>query len=242
MRRAPLAAAKRNGERAVGPLRPGGAPANAAQLHDPQGCGIKGRVSRRPSHSRKAIGPARGQPPGPPSSGTGPGHSRHRFWLFAARFVAALLFFSVLATLFSIQNRLGWVERALAQCVAVGARVFHPGLRREGNVLVAGGYGIEINHECTAIFVLMIYAAFVWAYPARPWERVRGLLLGAAVLTAVNIARLIALVVIIERWPPAFDYLHEYFFQVLFLGLVTALANRWLGSLSVRREFLGLPS
>jgi len=170
-----------------------------------------------------------------------PGKEPPRFWHFVVRFVGALFLFSVLATVVSIQNRLGWAERALAQSAAFGARLVYPDLRRDGNVLLAGGYNIEINHECTGIFILMIYAAFVLAYPARPWERLRGLLAAIVALTGVNVARLIALVVIVERWPPLFRYFHEYFFQILFLGLVTALANRWLGTLSMRREPLGLP-
>ena len=114
-------------------------------------------------------------------------------------------------------------------------------VERRGNAIAVAGVQLEINHECTAFFVLLIYASFLLAYPATALERLRGFLQGVAILMTVNLVRLTVLVIVIALWPPMFDYFHEYFWQVLFLGLTTVLAHRWLSTLSVHRDLLVLP-
>jgi exosortase/archaeosortase family protein len=89
------------------------------------------------------------------------------------------------------------------------------------------GAALDINHECTGIFVLLVYATFVAAYPAAWTERAYGILVGIAVLMAVNVGRLILLTVIASRRPEWFVYFHEYFFQGLFIALLAFLASVW---------------
>ncbi len=173
--------------------------------------------------------------PPPPATG-------REFRRFVLRFLGSLLLFSMLFTVTNIQNHLSPLENAIAAGTALGARAVGVGVTRTGNSLaVTGGFHIEINHECTAFFVLMIYGAFLLAYPATPWERLRGFLIGIVVLMAVNVARLIGLVIVVDWRPSMFDYFHEYFFQVMFLGLITVLAHRWLATLKVQRDVLVLP-
>lgn len=157
------------------------------------------------------------------------------------RFLGSLLVFSALSSATSVQNHLGPLERGLAIGAAWGARLAQVPVERNGNAVTVGGMQLEINHECTAFFVLLIYASFLLAYPATTWERLRGFVQGAAILLTVNQVRLIGLVVVINLWPPLFHYFHEYFWQVLFLGLTTVLAHRWLSTLAGHRELLVLP-
>lgn len=176
--------------------------------------------------------------PPPPKDPRG---DRSSFRRFVLRFLASLLLFSAASTALSIQNHLSPLEHGLARAAAWGASLAHVQVDRRGNSLSVGGYQLEINHECTAFFVVLIYASFLLAYPATVWERTRGLLQGVAILMTVNVIRLAGLVIVVDFWPQLFDYFHEYFWQVLFLGLTTVLAHRWLSTLSVHRELLVLP-
>ncbi|GIW41237.1 MAG: hypothetical protein KatS3mg076_1814 [Candidatus Binatia bacterium] len=166
---------------------------------------------------------------------------RNAFLLFVLRFLGILFVLSALSTLLSIQNRLGPLERGLALAAEQGARLFGAHVVRHGNSLAVGGRLLEINHECTAFFVLLIYASFLFAYPATLAERLLGLVQGAVVLLVVNAVRLAGLAIVVASWPEFFDYFHEYFWQVLFLGLVTVLAQTWLNRLAVPRELSVLP-
>jgi len=166
---------------------------------------------------------------------------RSAFRWFEIRFLGCLLLFSILVTVTSIQNHLWPVEHGLATAAAWGAAAARVHVERTGNLLLVGGHQLEINHECTAFFVLLIYASFLLAYPATPWERVRGFARGAVILMLVNAVRLAGLAIVVAWRPALFAYFHEYFWQVLFLGLTTALAHRWLSTLSVDREILVIP-
>ena len=194
-------------------------------------------MARGKSSAGKGPAPGKGgggkEPPAPSTSAD--------FRRFVLRFLGSLLLFSVLSTAASIQNHLGPLEKGLAAGTAWGAGLVHLAVQRRGNSVAIGSVQIEINHECTAFFVLMIYASFLLAYPATMWERLRGFLQGVAILMSVNLIRLIALAIVMGFWPMLFDYFHEYFWQVLFLGLTTVLAHRWLSTLAGNRELLVFP-
>jgi exosortase/archaeosortase family protein len=189
----------------------------------------KARGGSRPSEEERGA-----------KSPVSPGQTAE-FRRFVLRFLGSLLLFSVIVTVTAVQNHLWPLEYALAFGAEMGGKVAQVDVTRTGNSLSVGGFRLEINHECTAFFVLLIYASFLLAYPATIKERLRGLVLGVSVLMGVNVLRLVGLVIVVDIWPRMFDYFHEYFFQVLFLGLITALAHRWLGTLAGQRDLLAIP-
>lgn len=173
----------------------------------------------------------------PPDS---PAHGPARpptFSGFALRLLGYLFAASLLFSLGQLHLRMGPVQQLMASTVVAGANRLGAEASLEGTVIRLDQAALDINHECTGIFVLLVYAMFVLAYPA-PWRhRAYGVGLGAVVLTAINEARLIVLTVIASRQPGLFAYFHEYFFQGLFIALLALLAALWTEQ--VRRATVG---
>ncbi len=144
------------------------------------------------------------------------------FRLFLYLFLVSLLF-----SLGNMHENLLPMQRLLAAGATAGANVFGAEATLEGTIIRTEQQALDINHECTGIFVLLVYTMFVLAYPA-PWSsRLSGAAVGWLTLNLVNVARLVLLTVIASRQPEWFAYFHEYFFQGLFIALLAVLASIW---------------
>jgi|SRR5579862_3567307 len=148
---------------------------------------------------------------------------------FAALFFLFLLGFSVLSVATSLQNHLQVAEQGiaaastwLAHLVGSGATVV------DGNYISAAGMTLNINHECTGVFVLFVLTSFIGAYPATLTTKALGIGVGLIGLTLVNVIRIATLVRLVEFYPQAFTYFHEYVWQGAFLMLVTLYAITWV--------------
>lgn len=166
-------------------------------------------------------------PPTQNTPGDGARPSSPAFRAFALRLFLYLFLASLLFSLGGLHLHLGPLQRLMASVVAAGANLMGAGATGNGPVILLPTTALEINHECTGIFVLVVYASFVAAYPASWLQRTTGILIGVAVLVGVNVARLIVLTVIASRYPGWFAYFHEYFFQGLFIALLAFLASIW---------------
>lgn len=149
------------------------------------------------------------------------------FGAFAVRLLGYLFAVSLFFSLGGLHLRMGPLQELIAATVTAGANGLGAEATRSGTVIRLDQAALDINHECTGVFVLLVYATFVFAYPA-PWrQRLYGVTLGVAILMGVNVARLIVLTVIASRSPGWFAYFHEYFFQGLFIALLAFLASVW---------------
>jgi len=179
-------------------------------------------MSPRPRPERQAPP----SPPRPPS-----------FAGFVGRLLVYLFAASLLFSLGGLHQRMAPIQRGMASMVAAGANLLGADSVVDGTIIKSPHAALEINHECTAVFVLIVYGTFVLAYPA-PWShRLTGILVGLSTLTAINVARLIVLTVIASKYPTWFAYFHEYFFQGLFIALLAILASIWTEQ--VRRATVG---
>jgi archaeosortase B (VPXXXP-CTERM-specific) len=159
------------------------------------------------------------------------------FAAFTVRLLLYLFLVSLLFSLGGLHRRMEPLQRLIAQAAAAGANRLGAEATVNATIIRMDGAALEINHECTGVFVLLVYAMFVLAYPA-PWrQRLSGITLGAVFLTLVNVARLVALTWIASRKPGLFAYFHEYFFQGVFVALLAFLASVWTEQ--VRRATLG---
>lgn len=181
-------------------------------------------MSPRPRPERQAPSSA---PPGRPPSFSG----------FVVRLLLYLFGASLLFSVGGLHQRMVPIQEAISNVVAAGANMLGAEAEVNGTIIKSPHAALEINHECTAVFVLIVYGTFVLAYPA-PWaHRLTGILVGLGTLTAINIARLIVLTVIASKYPGWFAYFHEYFFQGLFIALLAILASIWTEQ--VRRATVG---
>jgi archaeosortase B (VPXXXP-CTERM-specific) len=161
------------------------------------------------------------------SSSTAGSSALPAFSAFALRLLLYLFAVSLLFSLGGLHQRLGLLQNAMASVVVAGANLFGANASGAGSIIRLATSALDINHECTGIFVLLVYGTFVAAYPASWSQRASGIGIGVVVLMTINIARLIVLTVIASRYPDWFAYFHEYFFQGVFIALLAFLASIW---------------
>jgi len=124
--------------------------------------------------------------------------------------------------------------------IASGALLRAAGIgnERTGTVLEFGSGGLQIISECSAIYVLILFAAAVLAFPVRWRARLWGLALGVPCILAINVLRLATLGVVVRYRADLLPFFHEYLWQVLFVLVVAVLYLVWIER-AVRREAPG---
>jgi exosortase/archaeosortase family protein len=147
---------------------------------------------------------------------------------FGVRFFAFLVLASVATWALNLPHHLGAVQRQLASSGTWLARLSGGSGRAFGDQILVGDLSIDINYECTGVYVALILLVFVFAYPARWSVRLVGAAIGVAALTVVNVLRIAVLARIAELAPDLFSYFHEYVWQGVFLVLVIAYAMSWV--------------
>jgi exosortase/archaeosortase family protein len=147
---------------------------------------------------------------------------------FALRFFSFLVAASVFAWAVRLPDQLGMAQEILAGAATGLARILGSGSSVVGDQIHVGGLIMDINYECTGLYVLMILFTFLLAYPATWRSRLAGALIGLTALTAINIIRISVLVGVAEVHPDLFAYFHEYVWQGVFLILVIAYAMTWV--------------
>lgn len=148
-------------------------------------------------------------------------------FVFGARFFACLLLLSCLFWALSLHEHLGPVQRVTAGLSALVARGLGGQITAQGDALMTSSLTIQVNYECTGIFVCMLYVSFVLAYPASWRARLSGLLIGLPLFFLVNVLRLATLARITAVYPAAFFYLHEYVWQGILAVFVLVGAIAW---------------
>ena len=95
-----------------------------------------------------------------------------------------------------------------------------------GGVTVgADAFTAIIVPACTALDVIILFAAAVLAYPASIGARLRGLLLGIAALFTLNIVRIVSLILIGIHY---FDLLEDAHLQVWQATMALSAIGLWL--------------
>jgi archaeosortase B (VPXXXP-CTERM-specific) len=147
---------------------------------------------------------------------------------FGLRFFGLLLLASVIFWIFTLHTRLGPVQRATAQLATIlQSSVLGGQATVLNDNIVVKTLTLNVNYECTGIFVFVLFASFVLAYPTTWRARALGLAAGLPVFFAINVFRLATLARIVEVYPDAFFYFHEYVWQGFFMVIVLVGAISW---------------
>jgi len=150
-----------------------------------------------------------------------------------------LRFFMVAGLLYLLFHWLPdpWVAEPLKRHTAqmsaflLGLFGLHPTVK---DVLIsANGFSVRMVSECTAIFMAILFLAFVTAYPTSLRNKLVGLALGLPFLTAANLVRIVLIFLVGAHFRPFFEYMHVYIGQVAMVLLVLMICMTWLRSVSV---------
>jgi len=87
---------------------------------------------------------------------------------------------------------------------------------------------VEIIEECTGLYEIIIFIAAVLAYPATRREKTIGVAGGIVVLYALNIVRMVFLMMVGNARPDWFDFFHVYFWQASLILMITSVWLLWI--------------
>ena len=114
---------------------------------------------------------------------------------------------------------------ALARIVALTLGAVGVPVSLNGAVIDADGFVVVVVAQCTAIELVLVYCAAVFASPAPVRARIWAILLGAPALCALNLVRLISLLLVGIGFPALFDATHLVVWQA---AMTLAGFTMWL--------------
>ena len=135
-----------------------------------------------------------------------------------------------------LDQRLDGLNHLTARVLGANLNLLHLHARVDGDTVwwLHDRHGFTIIDECTAVFGVSIYAAFLLAIPAGFRWRMVGLIGGGLAILVINQLRLLLLALVQTFIPSMFTFAHEYVWQVIFILTIATLFLFWLGR--VNRE------
>ncbi|MHB0977514.1 MAG: archaeosortase/exosortase family protein [Candidatus Aquicultorales bacterium] len=150
-----------------------------------------------------------------------------RFLITACLFIGLSLLFNLLVYLLSYAGQLEWLIEGTTSLSGylVKAVGFNAALTRESILL--GSRTLVVTLECTAVFIIALFSAFVISYPTDIKRKIQGLAVGIPGILLLNLLRLLVVALVSERYPRYFDYVHDYLWQIAFILAATVPWYLW---------------
>jgi exosortase/archaeosortase family protein len=86
----------------------------------------------------------------------------------------------------------------------------------------------EVATECTALFIMVIFSAFIFVYPSSVKEKGIALVAGIPFIFGANIIRLYIMAWIDYLKPQYTSFFHDYVWQVFFIVMVIFMWMVWI--------------
>lgn len=167
--------------------------------------------------------PDPGSPQEPPH-GRGPSVPLRSLLLYVVYLSLGIVGLSLLV----VQKRVvpPWTQANVSAAAAV-ARLILPDARAVGTALSSGPAVLDVRTGCNGVHAVLIFAPAVLAFPA-PWtRRLAGLVLGAAAIFALNIVRVVNLLLVAVHLPAQLEFFHIYVWQALMALLAFGIFLLW---------------
>lgn len=98
----------------------------------------------------------------------------------------------------------------------------------DGNLIMLPERTLLVSRDCTAVYLVVIFTSLVACYRAPRSDKLRALAIGVPTLLLCNMVRLVGAGVVAQRWPSAFEVVHDYVFVVALMFAVVALWLAWV--------------
>ena len=144
------------------------------------------------------------------------------------RFLAYFVAFAGVISVIAAKGGFDWLTLGLAKTSISLIAFTGVNAVRSGNLIELPNRILSIDLACTAIFIVALFGALVLAYPVNPRMRLMGLAAGIPLILFANVARIVAVAHVAVISPQAFDFVHDYLFQVGMLLVSAALWAAWL--------------
>lgn len=149
---------------------------------------------------------------------------------FAGVFLLAVSLLGI-ATYFELFN--GWTE-ALASQMGMVLGLLGYTAKVSGSTVLLPSRTLLVIPECTAVYVMAVYASLVLAYPFSTRRKMGALAIGLPIIYIANFGRLLAVAVLAFYVKGnMYNFLHDYLFQ---LGMVLVTFGVWVGVLEYDRR------
>jgi exosortase family protein XrtM len=129
----------------------------------------------------------------------------------------------------------GFREDFFSRYLAAYARVagfilgaFDSGAHVVGNDIV-GRVTLTVAKNCDAMDVSLLFTAAILAFPARWSRRLFGIVVGVAMLTVLNVFRIVSLYFVDVHWPAAFELVHAEVWPLAMVVSAVAAFLFWSG-------------
>ena len=119
----------------------------------------------------------------------------------------------------------GMLALALAGVSTIALEILGSPVSLDGAVIATNGLVVVVAHQCTAIELILVFSALVLVCPVSLKVRAYALLLGIPALCALNLIRVISLVLIGIGFPQHLDTAHLVVWQTF---MVVAAFTMWL--------------
>ena len=146
---------------------------------------------------------------------------------FARRFVSAAVLTVVPVSLIPeswyapLNHLTAWLAGYLIQLSTQMSPQVH------GTQINLDGFSVNVISECSAVHLIVLYAAFIYTYPAPRVRKWIGLIVGAAMLFVINVIRIAAVTLTGRYFPHMFEVVHIYFGQLGMLSAVVFICLIW---------------
>lgn len=100
-------------------------------------------------------------------------------------------------------------------------------IARSGTVLSTGGFAADVKNGCNGVEAMLLLIAAILAFPA-PWKaKLAGLIAGVVLIQAVNLIRVVSLVILGRDYPHLFETFHVTVWQVVIFFLTIGMFAIW---------------
>ena len=145
---------------------------------------------------------------------------------------AAVIFAAALAATAIVSGEMSgaWLDAfcaMLAQIAGFALTLIGVPASSDGAIVGADAFSAVIVPECSALNVIVLFGAAVLVYPTAIGARLRGLLLGVAALFALNIVRIVSLILIGIHYPHSLEDAHLWVWQTAMALAAIGLGIMW---------------
>jgi exosortase/archaeosortase family protein len=148
-------------------------------------------------------------------------------------FIALAVFLDLLVWYFGRKEYLAFFDIFTAWVTTGMVHISGLQAVRDSNVISLANTVWVVSIECTAIFIMIIYASFLVIYPAPVKAKALGLLSGLPFIFCANILRLFIMAWIDALRPEFSEYFHNYAWQGVFIIMVIFMWVLWIEKAAV---------
>jgi len=121
-----------------------------------------------------------------------------------------------------------WLNAATAEVTGFFLKPLGMSTRVAGTIVSLPNFSVEAVGECTGLYEMLIFLAAMIAYPAGWKKKLIGAGLGIPFLYAINIIRMMFIMVVGNWSPKTFDFMHLYFWQVAMILIIVSAWVLWI--------------